>query len=319
MAKMVSKQKLLLVKNQSVFNTPETSLGADDVVETVEQPEFSLNADVTEIDHVAGAFDQDVAIPGIISYDITAKVYMRTGGASQSYGQIDKLLLASGMTGSTSGAVKTYQFTSTQSAYTAATAWGYSGNKSTGGALLRKAGNIVWKPKWTIEAGKPVIMEISGTGTYGGAAASATQPSITKLRSNPPAFVAATTITINGDSDYKVLKAEIDAGQTTELTVDPAQTYGKGEATITDRKIKWSATVYQDLPSTVDPETALINKTEGGLVFVYGTAPNKITFSCGYSQITDIKEGDEGGVQVWNLSGQCNRNDFSIILDTTTT
>jgi hypothetical protein len=160
-------------------------------------------------------------------------------------------------------------------------------------------------------------MECVGSGVYGGSAAAATQPTITKSRVAPPALLGATTLTINGDADYKLVKAEIDGGQSTVLTLDPTATYGRGKTAITDRKIKWTATVYMDLPSTVNPETALLGRTEGAITIAYGTAPNKITFDMDYAQITGIEFADEGGVQVWNLSGQANRNHFTVALDTT--
>jgi hypothetical protein len=306
------------VQLQDAFGTAETDLDAADLIETIGPAEFSWEPDMTDIALVANGFEQDAAIPGAGSYELTLRAYMRTGNSSGSYGQADTLMLASGMTGATSaGPIKTYSFGSTRSAYKDATAWGYSGDLSTSSSLLRKMSNVVFRPKWTIEAGKPVIMECVGSGVYGGSAAAATQPTITKSRVAPPALLGATTLTINGDAEYRLVKAEIDGGQSTVLTLDPTATYGRGKTAITDRKIKWTATVYMDLPSTVNPETALLGRTEGAITIAYGTAPNKITFDMDYAQITGIDFADEGGVQVWNLSGQANRNHFTVAFDTT--
>jgi hypothetical protein len=317
MAKSVTNLGLLLVKLQAVYGTAETSLANTDVIETIGAAEFSSDFGASPIELVSGGFDQDAAIPGLTKYDVSGKVHVRTGGSAAAYGQIDTLLQASGMVGTTAASVKTYAFTSTRTAYKDATAWLYSGNLGTAGCLLRKASNIVFNPKWTFEAGKPVVMDFSGSGVYGGAAGTGTQPTITKLRTAAPAWMGLSTLTINGISTYKILKAEIDAGQETNLTIDVAQAYGFGQTEITNRKVKFSATVYCDLPASGDPETALLARTEGALAFAYGTAPNKATFTSTYSQITDIKKGDESGIEVWNITGQCNRNHFTLALDTT--
>jgi hypothetical protein len=133
---------------------------------------------------------------------------------------------------------------------------------------------------------------------------------------NPPAFIGASAVTINGDTDYKMISGEIDSGQEVSLTMDPTNTYGYDLSQITKRKISWQAVVYQDVPATVDPQTALQNQTTGALTFTYGTAPNKISFTSSNAQIDNIENGEEGGVQTWTLSGKISTNDLSVELDT---
>jgi len=318
MAKMSTALQLLLIQHQATFGAAETDLAAADLIETIGPAEFAWEPNVTEIDLTAGAFDQDPAVPGNCSYTLSFKAYMRTGGGSGSYGQIDTLLLASGMTGATSaGPKKTYTFSSTRSEWKDATAWGYSGDLSSSGALLRKVSNLIFSPKWTFEAGKPIVMDCTAMGVFGGAATAATQPTVTKAGISPAAFLGSAGLSINGDADYKVLKIEIDPGQSSVLTLDPSATYGFGVSTITARKIKWKATVYCDVPGTVDPEAALLAKTSGAVTVAIGTAPNKITYSMPTTQITAAPLGDSDGVQVWELEGQANANTFTIEMDTT--
>lgn len=323
MGKMAAELSAMLVQEQAAFGTAETDLVAADVVETIGVPTMKWNPEGTEIALTGGGFDQDAFVPGAGSYEVDFQVYMTTGNAEGSYGQAGKMLDLSGMkkTEADTGTdltndQATWEFSSTRSEWKDATIWGYSGDLSTSSALLRKMSNVIFVPKWTLEAGKPTIMELSGVGVFGGKAVAATAPTITKQRVSPPALLGATTMTINGDSDYKLLSASIDAGQEITLTKDVTQTYGRDLSNITNRKITWTATVYQDLPSVVDPETALLGRTEGAFTIVYGTTPNKITFTADYSQITDIELADDEGTQVWTLSGQLNRNDFSVIFDT---
>ena len=180
MGKMVTELSALLVKQQSTYGTAEGSLNGSNGIETIGAAEWSHEPDVTEILLVGNGFDQDKAVPGAGMYEITASAYMRTGNAASDYGQIETLLLTSGMTSSGASTIRTYQFTSTRDEYVDATCWGYTGDKTASGSLLRKMSNVFFRPKWTLESGKPTVMEVTGQGVYGGTATSATMPSITK-------------------------------------------------------------------------------------------------------------------------------------------
>jgi len=317
MAKQVSKLGLLLVKAQTAFGTTEATLTSTDLIETIGPPNMSGNyAESTEVDLVAGSFSQDATVPGPSSVDLTATVYARSGG-SDTPGQYGVLLKLSGMTeNEETDGIFNYTFTSTSSSITDGTAWGYSGDLSTNGSILRKAANIIFAPKWNFEAGKPVTCEFVGKGTLVAVPAAATSPAISKASTIPPAFIGATTLTINGSTYYKVLSGEIDAGQEVALLKDPAATYGYLNSLITSRKIKWNFKVYKDIPSVVDPETALLGKTTGALTIEFGTAPQKIKWTITTAQITDCKGSDEGGVETWDLSGIAISNTFTHTLST---
>lgn len=323
MSDMASALQLLLVKKQTTFGTPETSLAAGDLIETIGQPTMKWNPDGTEIELVGGGFDQDAFVPGAGFYDLGFQVYMATGGSEGDFGQVGTLLDLCGMTQALDDTdldetddQAAWTFTSVRSEITDGTVWAYSGDMSSSGSLLRKSGNIIFLPKWNFENGKPVTMELSGMGTFMGAATASTQPTVTKLRSHIPAFMNVTTLTINGETGYRVLSASIDASQEVALSKDASETYGRGRSNVTNRKLNATITVYKELPSVVDPETALLNRTEGALTMEYGTAPNKITFSGDYAQIKDIESSDDEGLETWTLTTQFNRNDFTITMDT---
>lgn len=307
---------LLLLKEQSVFGTVETSLVSTDLVETIGAPKLKWNANAEPINLVAGSFDQDASVPGISTQELSFSVYARVNTADD-VGQFGKLLRCSGMTETESpDGTYTYAFTSDLSAATDFTAWLYSGSQEASGSILRKGGNGILIPKFTLEAGKPAMAEFSSTTTFGGVGAAATMPSITKERSVASALCGASTLTINGDTDYKLISCEIDPGQEVGFTKDPSQTYCGGQSVITNRKIAFTAKVYKLLPSVVDPETALLNKTTGAITIEWGTAPQKIKFTGTYAQITDIDHDDEDAVETWTLKGIFQRNDFSIVLTT---
>ena len=201
MGKMMNELQLLLVKEQSVFGTAEGSLAGTDIIETIGAPTFTWSPEVEEINLVGGGFDQDIAIPGAGMYEVSFSVHMASGGTEGSYGQAGTLLDLCAMTktetdgdGDATDDTATWVFSSTRSDWKDATAWLYSGDKSTTSSLLQKANNIIFNPKWNFENGKPVTMELSGMGVFGGAPTNATQPSVTKQRVNIPAFFNTTSL-----------------------------------------------------------------------------------------------------------------------------
>lgn len=316
MANQSEKIKLLLIQKQGVFGTAETDVAAADVIETIGPATIKLNPNGTEVDLVAGALSQDGFVPGAADLDLAFKVYC-VGAGSDAPGQYGTLLELAGLVKSeVVDGTFTYAFTSAQASLADFTAWLYSGNLNTSGSVLRKAYNGLIIPKWTFAAGKPTIFDCTSKMGYGGIPAAATSPSITKQATIPPAFFATAALSIVGDSDYQIISGEIDGGQTAALTLDPSDTYGNGLSVLTDRKIKWKFKVYQDIPSVVDPETALTGKTQGALTITYGTVPQKLSWSLATAQIIDIDHDDEGGVSTWTLSGISAANAFAHSIQT---
>jgi len=316
MAKQAVNLSMLLVKTQAAFGTTEASLTSANLIETIGPPKMSENFEMNEVALVAGGFSQDASVPGPVSVDLTASVYARTGG-SDAPGQYGTMLKLAGMTESESpNGTYAYTFTSAAASITDGTAWGYSGNLDTSGCILRKAANFIFAPKWTFDAGKPVTADFVGKGTLVAIPAAGTSPAISKASTIPPAFMGATTLTINGNTYYKVLSGEIDATQEVALLKDPAATYGYLNSLITNRKIKWKFKVYKDIPSVVDPETALLGKTTGALTIEVGTAPQKIKWDITTAQITNCKDSEDGGAETWDLEGIAISNTFTHTLTT---
>lgn len=309
MPNAVTKLGVLLVKEQSAQGTPESSLAAADAIETLEPPQMKYEHNPQSISMVAGGFDQDVSVPGIPHYDLTASVPVRSGGASDT-GQYGKLLTLSAMTVTESPTdTFAYTFTSDESAYKEATAWCYTGTAATSGSYLHKFGNMIFAPKWTFTAGEVVKCDFTGQGAKAADPATDTQPSVTRSRVAIPAFYNLSTMTLNGDTDYQIISGEIDAGQEYDLTTDLGATYGRGRSLVTDRMIKFSFKVYQ--ATNVNPFTAMSGASTGSLTVTYGSTPSQISFSMTYSQIEAIDESDENGVQTWDITGIAARNDFT--------
>ena len=306
---------LLLISEQGIYGTMVTPLISTDIVETIGVVKITNNPNNTELSLVAGGLSQDASIPGAIDQDISFQIPMRVA-AADNVGQCGKVMRLCGMkeTEGTDG-IFSYTFTSKQSEMKDGTVWGYSGNLDSSESVRKVGFNAVFSPKWTIEAGKFSVMDVTSKMCFAPWAA-ATQPTITKEQTLPSAFVGATTVTIMGDTDYKLLSLTIDPQQEIRLTKDPKATYGYGASIITDRKIKFTAKVYRDNLSTVDPMTLLLGKTIAAIEVTYGTAPQKVTYASSYAQINTVEEDDEEGVESYTINGLFERNDFTVTLST---
>lgn len=311
--------ELLLLKTQTVFGTEETALTATDLVETIGPAKLKVNPGMTEIKLVAGGLDQDASIPGITECDLSFSIYARAS-AADTPGQFGLCCESAAMIKAEAvDGTFTYNFTSDLALAKDATAWGYSGNLGTNLSILHKMGNGVINPKWSQETGKPAVMECTTGMSFVGIPASATQPTITKVRTLPPALIAG-TLTFAGVSTYKILSFEFDPGQGMQMSKDPADTYGTGVSVLTERAIKWKAKVYRDVVATLgtglDPYSLMLGKTITAMSIACGAAPQKVTFASTYTQITDVDHDDDNGIETWTLSGLCERNDFTVTLTT---
>ena len=315
MARSAQNLSLLLVSQQSTFGTMCTPLVSTDVIETIGMPKITNNPNPTELSLVAGGFSQDKSIVGNVDQDLTIQVPMRAGG-DDSYGQCGKLLLLAGMKVAESpDGTFTFTFASKVSEMKDGTFWLYRGNLDTNEGLRNVGYNAIFSPKWTIEGGKYSTMDLTTKACFAPWAA-ATQPTITKEQTLPSAYVGATTMTFMGDTDYKVISLSIDPQQEVKLTKDPSATYGMGLSVITNRKINFTAKVYRDNLTTVDPMTLMLGNTGAAITIEYGTAPQKLKYNMTYAQITKIEDDDEEGVDTWTISGIAERNDFSIVMTT---
>lgn len=306
---------MLLISKQSTFGSMLTTLNTVDFIETIGEAKMKVNPGMNPLKLVGNGFDQDAMVPGSFDQDVSFQIPLRTGGANNP-GQLGKVLLLStmSMVDSPSGTY-TYTFVNAQGSMSDATIWGYSGSRDTAGALLCKAFNAVFSPKFSIESGKFGILDISTKAAFTPWIA-ATQPAVTKERTIPSALVGATTLTIAGSTAYKVISLEIDPQVEIKLAKDPTAAYGYGVSVLTNREIKWKAKVYRDIPGVVDPLTALTGKTIAALTVEYGAVPQKIKMDSQYTQITNIDNSDEEGVETWDIEGICARNDFRLVLTT---
>jgi hypothetical protein len=302
-ARFVKNLETFLFKKQATYGTAETELTASDFVEVLDGSQLAVTIDSEEIKVVGPGFDQLPSVPGRETGELTLVFPLRSFGTGV-LPDFDGPLQCCDMT-ATDSTTGYYIYTPTLNGVDGC-AWNFYGHSGT--SNLDKVSNFKGSFKISLEAGKPARLEITGPCAYNGLS-TGTVPTVTRNRSHIPAVLGA-TVSING-SAYKFISAEFDANQSAELDVDASASNGCGQGNITERAIKWSAKVYADSQSTLDPIAAIRASTEAATSFSWGSGA-EVKIDAAYTQITDCKKSDQNGVTTWDLNGQCNRNDFSL-------
>jgi hypothetical protein len=314
------KLNLLLGKLQASMGTKQTGLTLTDqraiednfALEYV--PEFSAQ------NLAQGIFGQPQPVKG--TAPVSVKISMPivpSGGVTKP--NVSDLLQCAGM--SKSGP-STNAFTYAPSSVVGTdwndmTLWGYTGDKTTGNSLLTKAHSTMFNAKFSGDLGKPFIAAFDGKGVPDGFPAAASYNAagaITLLSTVTPAVIKSTTATIGGITGLHILKFECDLGNVVELIKSPSDDSGFIRSIITNRASKWQATVLQDAVGTNNPVSVMDAQTLSNLDFVFGTAGSRIEVKSNTSkcQITSIKQGNDAGLNTFELSGIFVDNDWQLII-----
>jgi len=325
MARFVKELDQILVKQQATFGTAESSLANTNLAEVESGAMVSYEPAIEEEELIGVGFPQGNAIVGPEEASISLMAPMRTGGVEGTVGLIGLLLRCCGFkeTASDTDSDSTddrfiYTPSDIRSEWKDATIWGYTGDKSSNAAILRKMSNVMFGGKISLDfnTGKATF-QADGKGAYNGPAVAGTQATTTASGVIRPALKGV-TFSFMGESDLTPINMEIDFSQEPVVNLDPTTTSGKGITVVRGRKIKFTLKCYADSVTVFDPETYLRNRTEAAFSLSWGTVPNKFTISSSKAQITGCPMSDENGITTWDLSGHFVGNNFSVQIDTAT-
>jgi hypothetical protein len=308
---MVKDLELFLVQQQTTAGSAQTALGTGEYHQVISpDSRIDINTAMAEIDTVGAGFGQDAAVVGSTYSDVALSYYMRGFGAAVVPDWL-KTLEAAGfaVTGTT-------KFTAIPSstAFKDLTIWHYSGNKGSSGAFLTKMYNALldWKISGDMDGGKPARIDFTGRGCLVEVPAAGTEPTCTKNTTRIPGLVGM-TLNILGTT-YKPTKFEFSGNQAVEHRIDASSTYGYGITEITKRKVKFSITVYCDI-TLAHPLTGLLAASETALSLQWGTSPSDLSIATAAAQVTAQKVAEQGNIGVYEISGQCNANDFTLVVN----
>lgn len=322
MARQVTKLTQVLMKHQTDATTAVASLAAADVMEFEDGFKLSLEPKVTDIKLTGAGFGQSKSVIGVQECSFSGTLPMRTNGAEGigGAGQCGKALAICGCVEAASdtdadAAMDRFIYTPSNSisAWKSGTFIGEAGNVDSNGSLLRKVQNCMGNAKITLDFDNDIAkLSIEGKGALTAVDAVGTQVTVTPLAVDVPSLKGA-TINFFGDADYVLTNLEFDLGNGSTVTLNPANANGLGQSVITERSVKWTAKVYKDTLAIAP--VALLARTIGAISVAWGAVPNKITVSTTKAQITKVSDGDQNGVETYELEGICVDNNLAIQFD----
>jgi hypothetical protein len=170
----------------------------------------------------------------------------------------------------------------------------------------------------SLEAAKRATLRLTGKGKYLANPIRATMPSVESRRERAvaPALMRTNGTWLFNGIQYVFLKGEITFGQAVESNVDATDAYGfgGGDTEITDRKLEWSATIFQKVDSSFIPHNNLLEGTTGIFDVQWGKVYNTpdMRLYAPKSTLTDVKPGNNNGVLVWEVKGIFEENDLEL-------
>lgn len=301
--------KLWLLKLQAVPGTPEVALDATDYIEATEDSS-GIAADIQSADIAlsGNGYGHDLAVQGRRLVNAGLTFPLREEQAAHIPGFVKALQCARFAMTENAGF---FELVPSNTVEHDCTIWEYSGNLNAGASLVSKAGNVKFGGKLSFDFGGDCYakMELTGNGLEIEPPSNSSQPTVVKDGSVIPSLKNVATFTLNGSSSYRVLTLDIDFGQEIAVSVLPSVISGCGKAHVTNRKITWSAKVYRELTTTVDPIVDQYASNPGALSLVYG-ASNGIDLSCPSVTVRKVANSEENGIESWDLEGQVLNNDL---------
>lgn len=309
----IEKLGCVLLEKQTDRTTPETTLGINDFCDVLEPGKLTISPEVEQDNRGSTGFDNYPPTIGRTQTEIGLTFALHSLGSAKNPDFVRAMECAGWERRLDTDYIIMHPISEIVNA---ATVWGYSGGPGTQKAFVEKFGNVMFDGSISLEAGKRAVLKLTGKGKYLAKPIRATMPNIDAQRErvvSPPLLSAV--ITVNGIS-YGFLKGEITFGQAVESNVDATDTYGGGDSDITDRKLEWSATVYQKIDSSYIPHDNLFAGTTGVLDFQWGKIYDAPHPDCRIyapkATLIDVKPGNNNGVNVWELKGIIEENDLEL-------
>lgn len=176
--------------------------------------------------------------------------------------------------------------------------------------------NLLGNFEIDISANKYMILTIPIVGGAFGGESLATQPTVTKMRAKHPSLKGTNIIDIF-DGHYQLLTAKISGNQPGLGRLNPNEINGMGSSEITDRKISVSLKFYADhVLDDIDTHPIAIarGETEGAFSLTLGgSGAVQIVVSSSRLQFNKPKTSEEGGIITFDVEGQLNANDLTIL------
>jgi hypothetical protein len=310
---------VFLARNQTTLGTALTDIANTDFRAVANQFSLDVRQEFSPINLASGGFGQQAQVKGAASVDVKISLpVVPTGSVTAPH--VADFLKASGMSETVSTNLYTYAPSSAHTTdWKDQTAWSYTGDKTSGDCLLTKAHSVMYDWELEGEVGKPLMLNLTGKGCLASApaAASFVSGTLTMPSGTVPAVVKATTMTIGGLTGLKIVKFKFSIGNSLQLIKDPSQDYGYSRCDIAGRESKFQITAIQENLNPNNPYTIMDTPTLATTTFTFGVAGSRISIgsAASKSQIIDIKNADDNGIKIFDISGIFVDNDFTFAIN----
>jgi len=178
--------------------------------------------------------------------------------------------------------------------------------KSLGGA----SGNVVFEG----EAGNRMMCRFDFTGIWQDPVAG-NAPSLTTLSTTNPLLVKGGSFSLDANS-IKIGKYNLDMKNTITVRKDAGSASGIAYCMITDYSPTISCDPEADLIAGYDYDLHRRDGTLSAITLEVDNQTDQVTFSTPKVQITDLKEGDREGIQIYDYTGVAvhNAGDNSVVI-----
>lgn len=313
---MIDPLGVFLVKEQAAFGTPVDDLtGAANYFPALKGSKLDPIPEFTPVEECSAGFDQDAGVRGFVNINAELSCHMRSLGVSTApdFGLLAK---AAGMSETVTavGGGNKYIYTPAATFLSKdLSIWHYTGGIGSNASILTKAGNCVGDWKISVEASKPATFALSGIKGKFISEAAATLITPTKDRTLYPAALGW-TVSYNGVT-YKLIKAEIEGGNTGEQYIDGTEAYGYGKSDIGDKKGKFTLQFYADAALALPSVGVLAGDIASAFSLVYGPTGRKLAISIAYPQGQNWTKGSVGNLTVFDVSGIITRNAITVTIN----
>jgi len=288
------KKTIIAARTETTQNTAASIVAGDYFyAEDVNiEPVIELNPR----NYAKGTLGTRSTVPGTFGLKVQFKTEMKgAASAGTPYAPIGSILQACGMTEVVvGGASVTYSPTSSPAAshFSAGKAMTIHANYD---GLRFQVVGVVGKYKFSIEAGKIVMLEFDGMGVYA-TPSDVVFPTQTYSTVVP---VKATSGSFSFDSYSAIIqKWEFDSGISIAPRPDVSSSFGILGYMITDRKPVGMMNPEHELQATFNWSSRLQAGTYGPISYTLGSsAGNIITFTANRAQVTGYKFADRAGVR----------------------
>jgi hypothetical protein len=305
MTTFMTKRKIILAKEEAVYNTDPTPTTADNAIDAYDV-KVNYQSDVLERNILRYTLSPVTPVIGKRYIEVQFGMELKNGGTAGTASRIGDLLQACGFT-ETVSAGSSVTYTPASDSHKSITLYVYDCNDA-GSAVLHKVTGARGNVSFDITAGQIAMANFQFQGFYN-TASDVTRPTGMAYETTKPPIVESASMSFSGVSTLCVQNVSIEMANELQQNECINASGAISEFAITGRKPNGTMNPEMTSVATIDLQSLMLTPTESVLSIALGsTAGNKITFSAPKVTIDNISAGDKNGILVNDLPIRFNQS-----------